>query len=56
VSLDGTVSAEHRWEYLRGTTPAGVPEGTAQVRESAGHQSFNRRWTVSIGIAVSRWF
>lgn len=56
VSLDGTVSVEHRWEYLRGTTPSAVPEGTALVEATAGHQSFNRRYVASIGLAVSRWF
>jgi hypothetical protein len=56
VSLDGTVSVEHRWEYLRGTTPSTVPEGTAMVRADMGHTSFNRRYVASIGLAVSRWF
>jgi hypothetical protein len=57
VSLDGMVSVEHRWEYLRGTTPKSVPEGTAPTfRADAGHQSFNRRYVTSIGLAVSRWF
>jgi hypothetical protein len=56
VSLDGTVSVEHRWEYLRGTTPSTVPEGTAMLRTDAGHLSFNRRYVASIGLAVSRWF
>lgn len=56
VSLDGTVSVEHRWEYLRGTTPSSVPQGTAMVRADAGHLSFNRRYVASIGLAVSRWF
>jgi len=56
VSLDGTVSVEHRWEYLRGTTPSSVPEGTRMFEASAGHQSFNRRYVTSIGLAVSRWF
>jgi hypothetical protein len=56
VSLDGIVSVEHRWEYLRGTTPSSVPEGTARVSADAGHQSFNRRYVTSIGLAVSRWF
>lgn len=56
VSLDGTVSVDHRWEYLRGTTPSGVPEGTAMIEADAGHTSFNRRFVTSIGLAVSRWF
>lgn len=56
VSLDGTVSVEHRWEYLRGTTPSTVPEGTRMFEAAAGHQSFNRRYVTSIGLAVSRWF
>jgi hypothetical protein len=56
VSLDGTVSVEHRWEYLRGTTPSSVPEGTPRVSADAGHLSFNRRYVASIGLAVSRWF
>ncbi|MCX4242677.1 hypothetical protein [Paraliomyxa miuraensis] len=56
VSLDGMVSVEHRWEYLRGTTPSTVPEGADQLRADAGHVSFNRRFVTSIGLAVSRWF
>jgi hypothetical protein len=56
VSLDGMVSLEHRWEYLRGTTPSTVPQGTAMVEASAGHLSFNRRYVTTIGLAVSRWF
>lgn len=56
VSLDGTVSVEHRWEYLRGTTPSTAPEGTRAFEASAGHESFNRRYVTSIGLAVSRWF
>lgn len=56
VSLDGTVSLDHRWEYLRGTTPSTVPEGTAELRAEAGHVSFNRRLVASIGLSVSRWF
>lgn len=56
VSLDGMVSLDHRWEYLRGTTPSSVPEGTAQVEADAGHQSFGRRLNTSIVLAVSRWF
>ncbi len=56
VSLDGMVSLDHRWEYLRGTTPSEVPEGTAALDSSAGHVSFNRRYTTSIMLAVSRWF
>lgn len=56
VSLDGVVSVDHRWEYLRGTTPSSVPEGTAEVSADAGHESFNRRFVASIGLSVSRWF
>jgi hypothetical protein len=56
VSLDGTVGVEHRWEYLRGTTPSRVPDGTARIEADAGHKSFNRRFVTSIGLAVSRWF
>jgi hypothetical protein len=56
VSLDGTVSVEHRWEYLRGTTPSSVPGGTRMFQADAGHQSFSRRYVTSIGLAVSRWF
>lgn len=56
VSLDGTVSIDHRWEYLRGTTPISVPDGAARVSASDGFQSFNRRYVTSIGLAVSRWF
>lgn len=56
VSLDGTVSVEHRWEYLRGTTPTSVADGTAIVSARDGFQSFNRRYVTSIGLAVSRWF
>lgn len=56
VSLDGTVSLEHRWEYLRGTTPSSVPTGTEMIRADMGHTSFNRRYVTSIGLAVSRWF
>ncbi|MCH9686417.1 MAG: hypothetical protein K0V04_33600 [Deltaproteobacteria bacterium] len=56
VSLDGMLSVEHRWEYLRGTTPSMVPEGTAQIRSEAGHLSFGRRFSTSIVLAVSRWF
>ena len=31
-------------------------EGTRMFETSAGHQSFNRRYVTSIGLAVSRWF
>lgn len=50
VSLDGTVSVDHRWEYLRGTTPSNVPAGTAMLEADAGHTSFNRRFVASIGL------
>lgn len=56
VSIDGMVSLDHRWEYLRGTTPQDVPAGTAQLRREMGHVSFARRWNTSIVLAVSRWF
>lgn len=56
ISLDGTVSLDHRWEYLRGTTPITAPDGAARVSASDGFQSFNRRYVTSIGLAVSRWF
>lgn len=56
VSLDGVVSLEHRWEYLRGTAPSRVPDDVATLRADAGHTSFNRRIVASIGLAVSRWF
>ncbi|MCA9710966.1 MAG: hypothetical protein KDK70_34310 [Myxococcales bacterium] len=56
VSIDGMLGVDHRWEYLRGTTPRDVPEGTAMVRHDMGHQSFGRRWNTSIVLAVSRWF
>ena len=56
VSIDGMIGVDHRWEYLRGTTPGDVPEGTAMVRDDMGHQSFGRRWNASIVLAVSRWF
>jgi len=56
VSLDGMVSVEHRWEYLRGTTPASVPADAGRVEDDMGHTSFGRRWNASIVLAVSRWF
>ena len=56
VSLDGMVSLDHRWEYLRGTTPSGFPDAPDQLEASAGHQAFNRRYNASIVLAVSRWF
>lgn len=56
VSLDGTVSLEHRWEYLRGTTPSTVPASARTFEAEAGHQSFNRRFVAAIGLSVSRWF
>ncbi len=56
VSLDGTVSVEHRWEFLRGNTPSHVPDATRTFSADLGHMSFNRRYVTSIGLAVSRWF
>lgn len=56
VSIDGMISLDHRWEYMRGTTPQDVPEGTEQLRRDMGHVSFSRRWNTSIVLAVSRWF
>lgn len=56
VSLDGMVSVDHRWEYLRGQTPSSVPAGHAQFERDAGHQSFSRRFNTSLVLAVSRWF
>lgn len=56
VSLDGMLSVDHRWEYLRGTTPSGLPDDAIQFERQAGHQSFSRRFNTSIVLAVSRWF
>ncbi len=56
VSIDGMVSLDHRWEYLRGTTPAGVPDDGEPIESEMGHMSFGRRWNASIVLAVSRWF
>jgi len=56
VSLDGMVSVDHRWEYLRGTTPSDLPAGASEVQADAGHQSFGRRFNTAIVLAVSRWF
>jgi hypothetical protein len=56
VSIDGMLSIDHRWEYLRGTTPASVPDDALQLRSEMGHVSFGRRFNTSIVLAVSRWF
>lgn len=56
VSLDGVVSVEHRWEFLRGNTPSHVPAGPDTFDADLGHRAFNRRYVASIGLSVSRWF
>ena len=56
VSLDGSVSLDHRWETMRDTTPAPVVPGGADLQDDAGHQAFGRRYNASIVLAVSRWF
>lgn len=56
VSLDGSVGLEHRWEYMRDTTPGTIPDGAAQLERDAGHRRFGRRFNASIVVAVSRWF
>jgi hypothetical protein len=64
ISIDGLFTVDHRWEYarLRGglsgvTELVAAPTTNADVVDmQAGHQSFGRRFTIALGIAVSRWF
>lgn len=64
VSIDGLFTVDHRWEYMRlegGLTGAtdvvtDAPASPEELQMRAGHQPFGRRFTVALGIAVSRWF
>ena len=64
VSIDGLFTVDHRWEYARlkgglsGATELAIEPTTDPdlVSMQAGHRPFGRRFTIALGIAVSRWF
>ncbi|MBL4685088.1 MAG: hypothetical protein JKY37_10905 [Nannocystaceae bacterium] len=60
VSLDGSVTLDHRWEFARhpGALPdaAGLAMGEIAVVKQAAHRPFGRRFSTALVISVSRWF
>ncbi len=60
VSLDGSVTVDHRWEFARHPGALPSPEATAmgalEVAQQAAHRPFGRRFSTALVFSVSRWF
>jgi len=60
ISIDSSVTVDHRWEYARQSGPAPDPAAVAMGDESVAgrgrHDAFGRRLSTSLVFSVSRWF